>query len=216
MPVEKEYRFETEEGEKTLPELFDGRSQLLVYHFMFGPAYTAGCPTCSAGADTFDGGVVHLKQRDVTFLCASRAPLEKLVAYKRRMGWSFPWVSSHGSDFNFDFGVSFTDEQLREGAEYNYRLLEFQPILDAAAGTPFEALAASTGTHARGLHVGGARPSARSRSRTAPSTTRTRPTRAGSSSSSASTRSSTARRRAGTRAIRQSSGSAGTTSTRDA
>jgi predicted dithiol-disulfide oxidoreductase (DUF899 family) len=146
VPVEKEYTFETENGAKTLPELFHGRSQLLVYHFMFGPAYTAGCPTCSAGADTFDGGVVHLNQRDVTFLCASRAPLEKLEAYKRRMGWRFPWVSSDGSDFNFDFGVSFTEEQLRNGAEYNYRSVEFQPILDAAAGTPFEALAASTGT----------------------------------------------------------------------
>jgi predicted dithiol-disulfide oxidoreductase (DUF899 family) len=150
VPVEKEYTLDTEDGAKTLPELFDGRSQLLVYHFMFGPAYTAGCPTCSAGADTFDGGVVHLNQRDVTFLCASRAPLEKLVAYKRRMGWSFPWVSSHGSDFNFDFGASFTEEQLRKGAEYNYRFVEFQPILDAAAGTPFEALAASTGTDPAG------------------------------------------------------------------
>jgi predicted dithiol-disulfide oxidoreductase (DUF899 family) len=146
VPVDKEYTFETEDGTKTLAELFDGRSQLLVYHFMFGPAYTAGCPTCSAAADTFDGGVAHLNQRDVTFLCASRAPLEKLQAYKRRMGWSFPWVSSQGSDFNFDYGASFREEQLREGAEYNYRFVEFQPILDAAAGTPFEELAASTGT----------------------------------------------------------------------
>jgi predicted dithiol-disulfide oxidoreductase (DUF899 family) len=89
---------ETGEGTKTLPELFDGRSQLLGYHFMFGPSYTAGCPTCSAAADTFDGGVVHLNNRDVTFLCASRAPLAKLQEYERRMGWTFPWVSTLGSD----------------------------------------------------------------------------------------------------------------------
>src|SRR5207247_10972338 len=91
--AEKEYTFETEDGTRTLAELFDGRSQLLVYHFMFGPAYTAGCPVCSSGADTYDGAVPHLNARDVTFLCVSRAPLERLEAYKRRMGWSFPWVS---------------------------------------------------------------------------------------------------------------------------
>jgi predicted dithiol-disulfide oxidoreductase (DUF899 family) len=112
--VEEEYSFETDDGTKTLAELFDGRSQLLVYHFMFGPKYEAGCPTCSAGADTFDGAVVHLNARDVTFLCVSRAPLERLQAYKRRMGWSFPWVSSEGSDFNFDFDVSHTQEQLAQ------------------------------------------------------------------------------------------------------
>jgi predicted dithiol-disulfide oxidoreductase (DUF899 family) len=111
--VDKEYRFETEDGPKTLAELFDGRSQLLVYHFMFGPEYTAGCPVCSSGADTFDGAVSHLNARDVTFLCISRAPLEMLQAYERRMGWSFPWVSSLGTDFNFDFDVSHTEEQLR-------------------------------------------------------------------------------------------------------
>jgi predicted dithiol-disulfide oxidoreductase (DUF899 family) len=115
VPVEKDYSFETEEGTKTLAELFGGRSQLLVYHFMFGPEYTAGCPICSAAAGCFDGSVVHLNHRGVTFLCASRAPLERLQAYKRRMGWSFPWVSSLGSHFNFDFGVSFTKEQQREG-----------------------------------------------------------------------------------------------------
>jgi predicted dithiol-disulfide oxidoreductase (DUF899 family) len=114
VPIEKDYRFETDEGTKTLAELFDGRSQLLVYHFMFGPEYTAGCPTCSSGADTFDGGVSHLKARDVTFLCVSRAPLERLQAYKRRMGWKFPWVSSAGTDFNFDFDVSHTEEQLAQ------------------------------------------------------------------------------------------------------
>jgi predicted dithiol-disulfide oxidoreductase (DUF899 family) len=112
VPVEKDYTFEAGDGTKTLPELFDGRSQLLMYHFMFGPSYTAGCPTCSAGADTFDGAVAHLNQRDVTFLCASRAPLERLEAYKRRMGWSFPWVSTSASDFNFDFAVSHTAEQV--------------------------------------------------------------------------------------------------------
>ena len=114
VPVEKEYSFETDDGTKTLAELFHGRSQLLVYHFMFGPEYTAGCPTCSAGADTFDGAVPHLNARDVTFLCVSRAPLEKLQAYKQRMGWSFPWASSLGTDFNFDFDVSHTEEQLAQ------------------------------------------------------------------------------------------------------
>jgi predicted dithiol-disulfide oxidoreductase (DUF899 family) len=148
--VDKEYDFDTDEGTKTLAELFAGRSQLLVYHFMFGPEYTAGCPTCSAGADTFDGAVIHLNQRDVTFLCASRAPLEKLHAYKRRMGWTFPWVSTLGSDFNFDYGVSFTKEQQREGIEYNYRSVDLTPILDAGAGTPFAELAAETGTDPAG------------------------------------------------------------------
>src|SRR5882762_9195621 len=103
VPIDKEYRFETEDGTRTLAELFNGRSQLLVYHFMFGPEYTAGCPVCSSGADTFNGAVPHLNARDVTFLCISRAPLERLEAYKQRMGWSFPWVSSAGTDFNFDF-----------------------------------------------------------------------------------------------------------------
>jgi predicted dithiol-disulfide oxidoreductase (DUF899 family) len=114
--VEKEYRFETDEGTRALPELFDGRSQLLVYHFMFGPTYEAGCPVCSSNADAVNGVLPHLHARDVTMLYVSRAPLEKLQAYKRRMGWSFPWVSSAGSDFNFDFGVSYTDEQVRENA----------------------------------------------------------------------------------------------------
>ena len=112
VPIDKEYRFETDDGTKTLAELFDGRSQLLVYHFMFGPEYTAGCPVCSSGADTYNGAFAHLNARDVTFLCISRAPLEKLQAYKRRMDWTFPWASSHGSDFNFDFDASHTKEQL--------------------------------------------------------------------------------------------------------
>ena len=120
--VEKEYRFETEEGSGSLGDLFRGRSQLLVYHFMFGPDYTAGCPSCSAIADGFDGLVVHLANHDVALSAVSRAPLAKLQAYKRRMGWTFPWASSFGSDFNPDFNVSFTEEQQREGAiEYNYQ-----------------------------------------------------------------------------------------------
>ena len=112
MPIEKEYSFETDEGTKTLAELFGGRSQLLVYHFMFGPDYEAGCPVCSSSADTVNGAVAHLNARDVTMVYVSRAPLDKLQAYKRRMGWTFPWVSSHESDFNFDFGVSAPKEQV--------------------------------------------------------------------------------------------------------
>lgn len=119
--VDKDYRFETDEGSASLADLFQGRSQLLVYHFMFGPDYKAGCPACSAIADGFDGFVIHLANHDVTLSAVSRAPLAKLKAYKRRMGWTFPWASSHGGDFNFDFGVSFTEEQQREeGIEYNY------------------------------------------------------------------------------------------------
>lgn len=107
--IDTTYRFDTEEGERTLAELFDGRSQLLVYHFMFGPDWTEGCPVCSFWADNFNGAVVHLNHRDVTFTCVSRAPLDRIVAYKQRMGWSFPWASSLRSDFNRDFGVSFPE-----------------------------------------------------------------------------------------------------------
>jgi predicted dithiol-disulfide oxidoreductase (DUF899 family) len=114
VPIEKEYRFDTAKGPKTLRDLFDGRSQLMVYHFMFGPTYAAGCPVCSSAADTFNGAVPHLNARDATFLCISRAPLEKLQAYERRMGWSFPWVSSHGSDYNFDLEISRPEEVTRE------------------------------------------------------------------------------------------------------
>src|SRR5512143_2977716 len=122
VPVEKEYRFDTDEGSAALPDLFRGRSQLLVYHFMFGPDYKAGCPSCSTIADGFDGFVVHLANHDVTLSAVSRAPLAKLQAYKRRMGWTFPWASSLGSDFNPDFSVGFTEEQQREGGiEYNFR-----------------------------------------------------------------------------------------------
>jgi predicted dithiol-disulfide oxidoreductase (DUF899 family) len=120
--IDKEYRFATDEGSASLPDLFRGRSQLLIYHFMFGPDYTAGCPACSAIADGFNGSVVHLANHDVMLWAVSRAPLEKLQAYKRRMGWTFPWASSFGSDFNFDYSVQFTEEQQRKGdIEYNYR-----------------------------------------------------------------------------------------------
>src|SRR5216117_2883842 len=120
--IDKEYRFETDEESASLSDLFRGRSQLLVYHFMFGPDYTAGCPSCSAIADGFDGFVVHLANHDVTLAAVSRAPLAKRQAYKRRMGWTFPWASSFGGDFNVDFNVRFTEEQQREGGiEYNYR-----------------------------------------------------------------------------------------------
>ena len=114
VPVEKDYRFDTDVGQKALVELFDGRSQLLVYHFMFGPSYEAGCPTCSSMADGINGVLPHLHARDVTFAFVSQAPLEKLQAYKRRMGWTFPWVSSAPTDFNFDLGFSQTEEQTRE------------------------------------------------------------------------------------------------------
>jgi predicted dithiol-disulfide oxidoreductase (DUF899 family) len=120
--VDKAYRFDTEDGEASLADLFRGRSQLLVYHFMFGPDYTAGCTACSAIADGFNGFAVHLANHDVMLWAVSRAPLAKLEAYKRRMGWTFPWASSLGSDFNFDFNVSLTEEQQRLGTvEYNYR-----------------------------------------------------------------------------------------------
>ena len=119
--VEKEYRFDTDEGSATLRELFRGRSQLMVYHFMFGPDWEAGCPSCSAIADGFNGIAVHLANHDVQLTAVSRAPLAKLHAYKKRMGWSFPWASSHASDFNADFNVYFTEEQQRSGdVRYNY------------------------------------------------------------------------------------------------
>jgi predicted dithiol-disulfide oxidoreductase (DUF899 family) len=113
VPVEKPYRFETEDGTKTLAELFDGRSQLLVYHFMFGPSYDAGCPVCSSIADTLTPQVPHLKARDTTLLLASRAPLEKLLSYRQRMGWDIEWVSSAGSDFNRDLGFVRTEQELK-------------------------------------------------------------------------------------------------------
>jgi predicted dithiol-disulfide oxidoreductase (DUF899 family) len=120
--IDKEFRFETDEGSASLKDLFRGRSQLLVYHFMFGPDYTAGCVSCSMIADGFNGFTVHLANHDVMLWAVSRAPLAKLQMYKRRMGWTFPWASSLASDFNSDFNVSFTEEQQREGTvDYNYR-----------------------------------------------------------------------------------------------
>jgi predicted dithiol-disulfide oxidoreductase (DUF899 family) len=113
VPVDEDYRFETEHGDRSLADLFDGRSQLLVYHFMFGPGYSAGCPVCSSIADTLAPQVVHLKARDTTLLLASRAPLEKLLAYRKRMGWPIEWVSSGGSDFNRDIGFLHTEEELK-------------------------------------------------------------------------------------------------------
>src|SRR5213594_2043515 len=135
--IENDYTFDTDEGTKTLAELFDGRSQLLVYHFMFGPSYEAGCPTCSSSADSVNGVLAHLNARDVTMLYVSRAPLEKLQAYKRRMGWSFPWVSSADSDFNFDFGVSQTEEQARE---------MIRPMAEAGMPPVITHLASASGT----------------------------------------------------------------------
>jgi predicted dithiol-disulfide oxidoreductase (DUF899 family) len=113
VPVEKEYNFETTDGTKSLAELFDGRSQLLVYHFMFGPEYEAGCPACSSIADNLNANVPHLRARDVTVICSSRAPLDKLQGYKKRMGWSFDWVSTVGPDFHRDLGFVYTEEELR-------------------------------------------------------------------------------------------------------
>ena len=119
--IDKEYRFDTDQGSATLKDLFRGRSQLLVYHFMFGPDYKAGCPSCSMIADGFEGFAVHLANHDVAMAAVSRAPLAKLQAYKRRMGWTFPWASSFGGDFNFDFNIAFTEEQQRAGGiEYNF------------------------------------------------------------------------------------------------
>jgi predicted dithiol-disulfide oxidoreductase (DUF899 family) len=146
--VEKEYRFETDDGEKALDELFGGRSQLLVYHFMFGPSYQAGCPVNSSMADTVDGVLPHLRARDVSFVFVSQAPLEKLQAYKRRMGWSFPWVSTARTDFNFDLGFSFTEEQAREA------VAQMRPTGLATTGTGLppivEENARATGTDAVG------------------------------------------------------------------
>jgi predicted dithiol-disulfide oxidoreductase (DUF899 family) len=146
--VDKAYRFDTDNGTVTLGDLFGGRSQLLVYHFMFGPDWSAGCPSCSAIADGFDGSVVHLENHDVALWAVSRAPLAKLQAFKRRMGWTFPWASSHGGDFNYDLNVSFTEAQQRTGdIEYNYRnrghAMDMTPV-----PPPVAELAAGCGTDA--------------------------------------------------------------------
>ena len=139
--VENEYRFDTVDGPRTLAELFDGRGQLLVYHFMFGPSYQAGCPTCSSMADTVDGALPHLHARDVTMTYVSQAPLEKLLAYRRRMGWRMPWASSADGDFNFDLGYSRTEEQTREA---------IAPMLEAGPSPVLDYNASSSGTDVTG------------------------------------------------------------------
>jgi len=145
--VDKDYRFETDTGSASLADLFQGRSQLLVYHFMFGPDYSAGCPSCSAIADGFNGIAVHLANHDVMLWAVSRAPLAKLQAFRRRMGWTFPWASSHDSDFNFDFNVSLTEAQQREGNfEYNYR--PGAALQSTGSSGPVAEVAAMTGTDA--------------------------------------------------------------------
>jgi predicted dithiol-disulfide oxidoreductase (DUF899 family) len=151
--VDKAYRFETDDASASLADLFRGRSQLLMYHFMFGPDYTAGCMTCSTIADSFNGFAIHLANHDVMLWAVSRAPLAKLQAYKRRMGWTFPWASSFGNDFNFDFNVSFTEEQQREGGiDYNYRqepawqLRSDEGMASRMEGNPVADNAAVTGT----------------------------------------------------------------------
>jgi len=149
--IDKPYRFETDEGSAALTDLFRGRSQLLIYHFMFGPDYTAGCPACSAIADGFNGFGVHLANHDVMLWAVSRAPLVKLQAYKRRMGWTLPWASSFGGDFNSDFNVYFTEAQQREGGiEYNYRREAGTPLVGRSTAewqeSPVAEVAAMTGT----------------------------------------------------------------------
>jgi len=145
--IDKAYRFETDEGTASLADLFRGRSQLLVYHFMFGPDYTAGCPSCSAIADGFNGSAVHLANHDVTLCAVSRAPLAKLNAYKQRMGWTFPWASSFDSDFNYDFQASVTKEEWESGAaEYNFRAADLR-LPEGAEDSPFiTTLTSSVGT----------------------------------------------------------------------
>jgi len=154
--VDKTYSFETEAGSASLAGLFRGRSQLLVYHFMFGPDYKAGCPSCSAIADGFDGFVVHLANHDVTLSAVSRAPLAKLQAYRQRMGWTFPWASSLGNDFNADFNVSFTEAQQREGdVEYNYRrepAFERRPGQEGGGQSAGAKFAAMSGTDVATFH----------------------------------------------------------------
>ena len=156
VPVEKDYRFDTDDGSASLADLFRGRSQLLVYHFMFGPDYTAGCPSCSSIADGFNGFAVHLEHHDVSLYAVSRAPLTRLQAYKKRMGWTFPWASTFGGDFNFDYSVTFTEVEQRSGIEYNYRREPAMPeaILRRSLGewqklgpeAPVGQIAASAGT----------------------------------------------------------------------
>ena len=155
--VEKTYVFDTPEGKKTLGDLFDGRSQLIVYHFMLGPDWGEGCPSCSYLADHFDGAALHLPHRDVMLTAVSRAPLPEIEAYKKRMGWSFPWVSSHGDDFNYDFHVSFRPEQAEGEVYYNYEMRDFEVdempglsvFIEDASGAIFHTYSA----YARGLDI---------------------------------------------------------------
>ena len=155
--VDKAYVFDTPDGKKTLAELFDGRSQLIVYHFMLGPDWEEGCPSCSFLADHFDGANIHLAQRDVTFIAISRAPLAEIEVFKRRMGWHFPWVSSFGNDFNFDYHVSFAEDQVGKDGDYNYEQQEIvsdempgaSVFYKDADGTVFHTYSA----YARGLDI---------------------------------------------------------------
>ena len=148
--IDEAFRFETEDGPASLAELFRGRSQLLVYHFMFGPDYKAGCPSCSAIVDGFDGVAVHLANHDVTLMAVSRAPLAKLLAYRQRMGWRFPWASSSDGAFNFDFNVSFTEQQQRDGAiDYNFQrepAFVWRSRLEGDSASVTERFAATAGT----------------------------------------------------------------------
>ncbi|PYO45274.1 MAG: DUF899 domain-containing protein [Gemmatimonadetes bacterium] len=146
--IDKEYTFDTDEGTASLADLFRGRSQLLVYHFMLGPEYKAGCPSCSAIADGFDGFVVHLENHDVMLMAISRAPLANIQAYKRPMGWRFPWASSYGSDFNYDFGVGYTEEEQEEGAvvEYNFTSRDLGQRARIPEDSPVAQIAKSVGT----------------------------------------------------------------------
>jgi len=154
--VDKQYRFETDEGPASLPDLFRGRSQLLVYHFMFGPDYQAGCPSCSSIADSFNGFAVHLANHDVMLWAVSRAPFAKLREYQRRMGWTFPWASSAEGAFNFDFNVSFTEEQQREkGIEYNYTrepVFQWRPGQEGGGQAAADQFAAMCGTDTPTFH----------------------------------------------------------------
>ena len=145
--IDKDYRFQTDEGKASLADLFRGNSQLLVYHFMFGPDYAAGCPSCTSIADGFNGFAIHLAHHDVTLCAVSRAPIEKLQAYKRRMSWTFPWASSFGSDFNLDFQAGCTEEQQQSGSiEYNFRAEDTRPTLAAAQQTWATEIAGGCGT----------------------------------------------------------------------
>jgi predicted dithiol-disulfide oxidoreductase (DUF899 family) len=147
--VDKDYRFETDTGSASLADLFGGRSQLLMYHFMFGPDYTAGCPACSAIADGFNGSVVHLENHDVAMMAVSRAPIAAIQRYKRRMGWAFPWASSLDSDFNYDFDVSVREEDQRSGeVEYNFGAVNVTPVLESGGEGPVAEMAARCGTDA--------------------------------------------------------------------